>query len=65
MLLKKSFIMDTSTLDILYSSDEEEFYYEGNGDLVPEGEPVGVDVDSGKGVEFILFSNIYWRPNYE
>ena len=64
-LTKKDLIMKTSTLDILRATDEEEFYYEDSGESVPEGEPVGIDVDSSEGVELVLFSNIYWQPNYE
>jgi hypothetical protein len=64
-LTKKDVIVNTSTLDILCASNEEEFYYEGNGEPVPEGETVGIDVNSGEGVELVLFSNIYWQPNYE
>jgi len=64
-LTKKDIIMRTSTLDILCATDEDEFYYETTNELVPEGEPVGIDVDTDKGVELVLFSNVYWQPNYE
>ena len=56
-------IMKTSSLDITYASEVEEFFYEGTSDPVPEGSPVGIEVDSEEGVELVLFSNIYWK-NY-
>lgn len=62
-LTNKDIIMKTSSLDILCATDEEEFYYEGSDELVPEGEPVGVDIDLGKDMELVLFSNIYWQQS--
>jgi|SRR5210317_1562457 len=62
---KKDIIMKTSSLDILCATDEEEFYYKVTDELVEEGDPVGVDIDNGNEVELVLFSNIYWKPNYE
>ena len=57
--------MNTSSFDIVCATDFEEFYYDDTDELVPEGEPVGVDVATRAGVELILFSNIYWNPQYE
>ena len=62
---KKDIIMKTSSLDILCATDEEEFYYKVTDELVEEGDPIGVDIDNGNEVELVLFSNIYWKPNYE
>lgn len=56
--------MKTSSLDIVCATDFEEFYYKENDDLVPEGDPVGLDVETPEGVEFVLFSNVYWNPQY-
>jgi len=53
-----------SSLDLVSAGEEEEFFYEGSNESVPAGEPVGMDVDQGDSVELVLFSNIYWRPNY-
>ena len=53
------------TMDIMCATDFEEFYYEISELVVPEGEPVGVDVDSEGGAELVLFSNIYWSQQYE
>lgn len=57
-------LMKTSSLDIVCATDFEEFYYKENDDLVPEGDPVGLDVETPEGVEFVLFSNVYWNPQY-
>ena len=54
--------MKTSTLDIMCATEYEEFFYEDTDEVVPEGEPIGVDVDTDEGVELVLFSNIYWNP---
>ena len=61
----KSIIMNTSSLDIVCATEFEEFYYEDTEEVVPEGEPVGLDVDTPEGVELVLFANIYWNPQYE
>ena len=57
-------IMQTSSLDIVCAAEEEEFFYEKTNSPVPFGEPIGLDVDRGDSVELVLFSNIYWNPNY-
>ena len=56
--------MNLKSLDIVCASDEEEFFYKGSGAAVPEGTPIGFDVDMGKEVALVLFSDIEWRPNY-
>ena len=53
-----------NSMDIMCATDEEEFYYEGTDEVVPEGEPIGVDIDQGDSVELVLFSNIYWKPQH-
>ena len=57
-------IMETTTLDIMCATEFEEFYYEETDEVVPEGEPVGLDIDTDEGVKLVLFSNIYWNPQY-
>lgn len=56
--------MQTSSLDIVCAAEEEEFFFTNTNSAVPEGEPIGLDVDQGDSVELVLFSNIYWNPNY-
>ena len=58
----KESIMKTSTLDIICATEFEEFFYEGTEEAVPEGDPVGVDIETDEGVELVLFANIYWSP---
>jgi hypothetical protein len=57
-------IMEATTLDIVCATEIEEFYYEGTDEIVPEGEPIGLDIDVDEGVKLVLFSNIYWNPQY-
>tara|TARA_B100002019_G_C21245107_1_gene587853 strand:+ start:394 stop:594 length:201 start_codon:yes stop_codon:yes gene_type:complete len=61
-------------LQIMYASDYEEFYYEDTNEVVPEGEPVGIEWDevSSKNefdtilkVNFDLLDNIYHQFKYE
>ena len=56
-------MLKIDTLDIVCASDYEEFFYTNNDEPVSEGEPVGLDVDNGDKVDFVLFSNVYWNPN--
>ena len=57
--------MNTSSFDIMCATEFEEFFYEDTNEVVLEGEPVGLDVETDEGVELVLFSNIYWSPQYE
>lgn len=52
-------------VELVYASDYEEFFYKDTGMSVSNGQPVGVDVDEGVSVHFVLFDDIYWSPNYE
>lgn len=56
--------MQTSSLDIVCAAEEEEFFFTDTNSAVPCGEPVGLDVDQGDSIALVLFSNIYWNPNY-
>ena len=47
------------------ATEFEEFYYKETDGVIPEGEPVGFDVETKEGVELVLFSNVYWNPQYE
>ena len=53
-----------SSFDIVNACEEEEFFYKENDEPVMEGDPVGIDLDRGQEVRLVLFSNIYWKPNY-
>lgn len=64
-LTNKDIIMKTTADDIMYAGEEKEFFYCEDDSPVPEGQPVGVDIETAKGIELVLFSNIYWSPQYE
>ena len=53
-----------NTDDLMYAGPEPEFYYIVKGQdtdiAVPEGNAVGVDVETPEGVTLELFSNVYW-----
>lgn len=46
-------------IEFILASEEEEFFYKDSNEPVPEGEPVGVERDSGDSIDLILFDNIY------
>tara|TARA_R110000744_G_scaffold29880_4_gene71046 strand:- start:1242 stop:1517 length:276 start_codon:yes stop_codon:yes gene_type:complete len=52
--------MSLASIDIMRASEEEEFFYNDTGKPVPEGEPVGFDMDRGEDIELVLFSDIFW-----
>jgi hypothetical protein len=45
--------------ELIYASDFEEFFYCENDWPVSEGNPVGVEIDRGHEIEFILFDEVY------
>jgi hypothetical protein len=53
-----------STLELVCATEYEEFFYEDTNDPVEEGEPIGLNIDSEDGVDLVLFSNIYWKPQH-
>lgn len=55
----------SNILELVLAPKEQEFFYKEDDISVSEGEPVGVDLDDGQEVKFILFDHIYWNPNYE
>ena len=56
---------NASSHDVVCAGDWKEFFYEETDKVVPEGQPIGFDVDADDNVELILFNNIYWNPKYE
>ena len=62
---EKETIMKTSSLDIMCATEVEEFFYEETEEVVPEGLPVGIEVETPKGVELVLFSNIYHEYSWD
>ena len=50
-------------VDLICASDFEEFFYKEDEMPVSEGQPVGVDLDLGDEVQFLLFDDIYWSFN--
>ena len=55
----------SKVLDLICASEVGEFFYKKDDKVVPEGEPVGVDIDDLDEVQFALFNNIYWSPSHE
>ena len=55
----------------MHATEVEEFYYKdelpfyGKDKPVKEGDPIGFDVETGEGIELVLFDNVYWNPKYE
>ena len=47
--------------DLVYASEVEEFFWEEEDVSVPEGTPVGYEVEVGDKIDFILFKDIYWK----
>ena len=64
-LTNKAIVMKTTVDDIMYAGEEDEFFYSVDDSPVPEGEAIGIDVETPEGIELVLFSNIYWSPRYE
>lgn len=48
------------SVNIVYSSSFEEFFYIEDDMPVSEGQPVGVEIDNGDSVDFLLFDYVYW-----
>ncbi len=58
---KPCVVSKASSMDMVYASEVPEFFYEGSGDIVPEGEPVGLEFFDGKNAELVLFADIYFE----
>jgi len=52
-------------LEVVLASDHAEFFYKDSDEVVPEGEPVGVDWAHNDVVDLYLFNNIYHEFKYE
>jgi len=52
-------------LEVVLASDQAEFFYTDSDEVVPEGEPVGVDWTHHNVVDLYLFNNIYHEFKYE
>jgi hypothetical protein len=50
-------------VDIVYATDDNEFFFTDTDEAVPSGELVGFDVETENEVEFVLQDNIYWNPD--
>lgn len=50
---------------IIYATEYEEFFYEEDDMPVPEGQPIGVEVDLGDSVELLLLEGLYHLINEE
>ena len=48
-------------VELVYASEDEEFFYEENDLPVSAGQLVGVDVYLGDRVDLVLFDDIYWQ----
>lgn len=46
--------------DLVYASEVEEFFWAKEDVSVPEGTPVGYEVEVGNAIDLILFEDIYW-----
>jgi hypothetical protein len=57
--------MSLSSIDIMCASDTEEFFYTKTNEVVPEGEPIGFDMEDNGAIELVLFSDVYWKPMAE
>ena len=56
---------EKKSCELVKASSYEEFYYSDSNLPVEEGDPVGVDLESGEEVKFILFNGIYWGGENE
>lgn len=48
--------------ELVVASEIKEFFYEDSNSPVEEGDPVGIDLENGDNVDFLLLDNIYWSP---
>lgn len=52
-------------LEVVLASDHAEFFYTDSDEVVPEGEPVGVDWEHHNVVDLYLFDNVYHEFKYD
>lgn len=53
-------ISNMNNWQVVCASDEEEFFYEDTNEVVPQGDAVGIEIESSNNIDLVLFSNIYW-----
>lgn len=51
--------------ELVYASDFEEFFYVDDDLPISEGNPVGVEIDVGNEIQFVLFNDVYWNLSNE
>lgn len=51
--------------DLVCASSHEEFFWKDSDIAVMEGVPVGIDLEVGDRIDFILFEDIYWKDEDE
>lgn len=52
-----------SSVDVVYASEIPEFFYESSGDIVCEGEAVGIEISEPTQVTLVLFEDIYFQSS--
>lgn len=45
---------------IIYASEVEEFFWVEDDISVPQGTPIGYEVERGNNIDLVLFEDIYW-----
>jgi hypothetical protein len=45
---------------IIFASEVEEFFWVEDDISVPQGTPIGYEVERGNNVDLVLFEDIYW-----
>lgn len=45
---------------IIYASEVEEFFWVEDDISVPQGTPVGYELERGNNIDLVLFEDIYW-----
>tara|TARA_B100001248_G_C27392594_1_gene463350 strand:+ start:547 stop:726 length:180 start_codon:yes stop_codon:yes gene_type:complete len=45
---------------IIYASEVEEFFWVKDDISVPQGTPIGYEVERGNNIDLVLFEDIYW-----
>ena len=51
--------------ELVYASDFEEFFYVDDDLPISEGNPVGVEIEVGNEIQFVLFNDVYWNLSNE
>lgn len=51
--------------NLVYASEIEEFFWKDEDVSVPEGIPVGYEVENKDSIDLVLFEDIYWKCHEE